>query len=91
MKDAEINILRRRIQSMQEQIEQILLPNGNNLVRSQISPPPEDSISHIKVILFSRKFDRNLPSFQMNDIYLFLSNSLLLAQSWPNSRNTTAQ
>ncbi len=49
VKDAEINILRRRIQTMQERIERVTLPNGNVAFQSQIPPPPEDKVSQIKV------------------------------------------
>ncbi len=49
VKDAEINILRRRIQMMQEQLEQILLPNRTSPVKSRATPPPEDRLSPLKV------------------------------------------
>lgn len=49
VKDAEINILRKRIQTMQEQIEQVVLPNGNGAAQSHVPPPPEDITPHIKV------------------------------------------
>lgn len=49
MKDAEINILRKRIQAMQEQIEQVILPNGGGGVQSHVMPPTDDIVPHIKV------------------------------------------
>jgi hypothetical protein len=42
VKDAEINILRRRIQEMQEQVDQVTLPNGTDLVQSPLLPHPEE-------------------------------------------------
>lgn len=49
VKDAEINILRRRIQQMQEQTGRILLPNGNSGVRTHTPPPLDDKILLSKV------------------------------------------
>ena len=44
VKDAEINILRRRIQSLQEQVS----PNGNSATE-HVPTPSEDKASHTKV------------------------------------------
>ena len=49
VKDAEINILRRRIQQMQEQTGRILLPNGNSGVRTHTPPLLDDKILLSKV------------------------------------------
>ena len=49
VKDAEINILRRRIQMMQEQVERVPLPNGNDAVQAHMQPPTEDKVPQIKV------------------------------------------
>lgn len=51
VKDAEINILRKRIQKMQEQAEQVMLPNGNDTVQSRL-PPPEEEVPVFKVHLY---------------------------------------
>ena len=48
VKDAEINILRRRIQTMQEHIEKVSLPNGNVAFQSHV-PPTQERVSQIKV------------------------------------------
>ena len=49
VKDAEINILRRRIQTMQENMEKVSLPNGNVTLQSCVVPPQEDKLPQIKV------------------------------------------
>ena len=49
VKEAEINILRKRIQTMQEQIERGVLPNGSSTVQSHLQPPPEEMPPEIKV------------------------------------------
>lgn len=52
VKDAEINILRKRIQTLQEQVDKISLPNGNVAFQSRVVQPPlasEERVSKIKV------------------------------------------
>ena len=48
VKDAEINVLRKRIQKMQEQADEITLPNDND-IQSQQLPSAEDKVSPFKV------------------------------------------
>lgn len=48
VKDAEINILRKRIQTMQEQIEHVTVPNGNGEPQSHMPTASEESKVNLK-------------------------------------------